>query len=230
MRPSTHGTSTAKWVSRAFWSGKPIRLNEAGAGSVCPHRLHRRHLHALVVGGEIAALVAGTTTESGRRGEGRRDRHRAFRELDEAAVEQVPGRDAEHEDRGGDVAGRDGVDELGLRHRIERTSKTFVTSIRMVSGLKAEPTGFCIQPLAIRIQRAGSWSRRTLRSRGQVADLRACPSRRRTGRRRSIRGRRPSGLRWPESAKICRRHSGCRLQFMPNWNSMVRPVATPTRS
>ena len=29
-----------------------------------------------------------------------------------------------------------------------------VTSMRIVSGLKAEPTGFCIQPLAIRIQSA----------------------------------------------------------------------------
>ncbi|MNR19005.1 hypothetical protein D3C85_1357680 [compost metagenome] len=34
------------------------------------------------------------------------------------------------------------------------TAMKSTTSIRMVSGLKAEPTGFCIQPLAIRIHRA----------------------------------------------------------------------------
>ncbi|MNR29462.1 hypothetical protein D3C85_1468510 [compost metagenome] len=34
------------------------------------------------------------------------------------------------------------------------TAMKSVTSIRMVSGLKAAPTGFCIQPLAARIHRA----------------------------------------------------------------------------
>jgi hypothetical protein len=34
------------------------------------------------------------------------------------------------------------------------TSKKSVTSMRMVCGLKAAPTGFCIQPLAIRIHSA----------------------------------------------------------------------------
>jgi hypothetical protein len=34
MMPMAHGMWTAKCVSRAFWSGKPIAVKAAGAGSV----------------------------------------------------------------------------------------------------------------------------------------------------------------------------------------------------
>ena len=86
-----------------------------------PHPLDRGELHLLVLGGEVSALVA-ENDDRQRRGQSERggNRHRAPGEFDAPALEQVPGRYAEHEDRGGHIAGRHGVDELGLGDRVEQ--------------------------------------------------------------------------------------------------------------
>ncbi|MNJ37901.1 hypothetical protein D3C77_327370 [compost metagenome] len=85
-----------------------------------PHGLQRRQLHLLVVGQGIARLIAqdddrqrGQETEGGGHG------HRPLGEPDVLALQQIEGRDAQHDHGGADVTGRDGVDELGLGHRVE---------------------------------------------------------------------------------------------------------------
>ena len=101
--------------------------------------------------------------------------------------------------------------------------------MRMVCGLKRDPTGFCIQALATRIQSAerllpSATSHVTAKCRPWTAG----PTRRRTGRRKSIPERTPSALRSRAAHRKCRRHNASnRIQFVPNWNSIVMPVATP---
>ncbi|MPM50433.1 hypothetical protein SDC9_97172 [bioreactor metagenome] len=86
-----------------------------------PHRLERRQLGLLVLGHRVARLVAEDDHRT-RRGqpEGSSNAEGTAGEFDMHAAQQVPGTDAEDEDRAGDVAGRHGMDELRLRRRVEQ--------------------------------------------------------------------------------------------------------------
>ena len=86
-----------------------------------PHGLQGREFHFLVIGERITALVAehddgqgGGQAEGGRHGEGSLGDPGPF------AAQQHDRRDAEHEHRRSRVAGRNGVDKLGLGDRIEQ--------------------------------------------------------------------------------------------------------------
>ncbi|MOA06340.1 hypothetical protein D3C78_1259710 [compost metagenome] len=52
--------------------------------------------------------------------EGSGDRHRTLGQIDMAAFQHIPGRNAEHEDGGRHVTGGNRVNELRLRHRVEQ--------------------------------------------------------------------------------------------------------------
>ena len=85
-----------------------------------PHAFQCGEFGLLVFGHRIAGFIAQHDHRQ-RRGEaeGGGDAEGALGELDIAALEQVPGADAEHEHGAGDVTGRYGVHELGLGRRVE---------------------------------------------------------------------------------------------------------------
>ena len=86
-----------------------------------PHRFDRGEFHSLVICKCIARFIAQNDDRKRRRkAKGRRHRERPARHGDMAALEQVEGRDTEDEHRRRHIAGADGVDELGLRHRVEQ--------------------------------------------------------------------------------------------------------------
>ena len=95
---------------------------ERGRRLVClPHRFERGELHTLVMGERITALIAQHhDRERTHQAEGGCDCHRALGKAAMAALQQEPGRDRQHEQRAGDIAGRHRVHEFGLRHRIEQ--------------------------------------------------------------------------------------------------------------
>ena len=71
-----------------------------------PHAFDGRQFHFLAVGGAVAGFVAQQHHgESRCQSECCCHRDRAARQLDMASAQQVPGRNAEHEDRRGHVSG-----------------------------------------------------------------------------------------------------------------------------
>ncbi len=58
IRPSSHGTCTRACVVRCATSGKPNTVKAAGGWRGVPLRLDRGDLHALVLPGEVAGLIA----------------------------------------------------------------------------------------------------------------------------------------------------------------------------
>ncbi len=101
--------------------------------------------------------------------------------------------------------------------------------MRMVSGLKADPAGFCIQALATRIHTA---DRLEPKATSQVTP-RCCSRLRRSQPKKN----RPTKVASRKNAVSASRASGAPNtsptkwlkydQLVPNWNSMVMPVATP---
>ena len=96
-------------------------------------------------------------------------------------AEQVPGRDAQHEETRRHVGAAQGVDELEDRERWVITAKKSVSSARPLRSTK--PTGCCIQALATRIQKADRFEAMAtsqIVAGGPCGT--ACPSRRATPR------------------------------------------------
>ena len=95
--------------------------DRGGGGFGVPHALNRREFHLLAVGGVVAGFVA-QQHDRKRRGEAKRRRHcnGTAREFNMAVAQQIPSRDAQHEDRGGDIARRHGMNEFRLRHFVEQ--------------------------------------------------------------------------------------------------------------
>ncbi len=85
-----------------------------------PHGFQRGQLHLLVVGQGVARLIAQNDhRQRGQQAERGGDGHRPLGEALVLALQQIEGRDAQHDHGGADIAGRHGVHELGLGHRVE---------------------------------------------------------------------------------------------------------------
>ncbi|OIQ71606.1 hypothetical protein GALL_467740 [mine drainage metagenome] len=91
-----------------------------GRGFGLPHRLDRGEFHLLAKARVIAAFVTQQDDRQGRgQTEGRGDGDGTARQFDMTPLQQIPRRNAQHEDRGGDVARRDSMHEFRLRDLIE---------------------------------------------------------------------------------------------------------------
>jgi hypothetical protein len=84
-----------------------------------PHAFDGGELHLLVLGRQVAALIAQHRHRQGRgQAERGRHRHRALGQRQVPALQHIPGRYAQHEDGGAHITGRHRVHELGLRHGV----------------------------------------------------------------------------------------------------------------
>ncbi len=94
---------------------------QAGRGFLGgPHRFHCCELGFLFFGSDKAGLIAHDDhRERGGQTEGSGDAEGATGEFDIAVLQQIPGADAEHEHRAGDITGTERMHELGLRHHVE---------------------------------------------------------------------------------------------------------------
>ena len=182
-----------------------------------PHALDGGELHLLVFRNRVTAFIA-EDHHAQRGGEPERggDDDRALGEGHKTAGQQVIGRDRDDEHRADHITGADRVDEFRLRHRIEdqipERGQLHAHGVRIEHGADRmlHPAVGDQNP-----QRGKIRAERHQPGHGEVAELRQDdPSRRRTGRRRSIPERTPSGPRWRAARRKYRRHNASNT---PSW-------------